>query len=215
MSTSYDRVAPLYDLLGALYSAGAIARSKKEHLKFLHPGQRVLYVGAGTGRECVDAAALGAQVTICDTSERMLQRARSRLESAQLPATYVGADALTLSATFDVIVAPYFLNVFDSRRVLVALSALSARLSPGGMLYVVDFRAPTGGLFFRGVQRLYYLLPQLLFLVLTKNPWHELYDYPKLAESAAPELTLTKRVCTRAVGLPLLETICFEKTRPQ
>lgn len=175
----------------------------------------MLYVGAGTGAECVDAAALGAHVTLCDTSEKMLSRARSRFEKEALSAEFVGGDAFAQDDTHDVVVAPYFLNVFGSQKVGRAISSLTARLPEGGKLVIVDFRAPSGGLFFRWVQRLYYLLPQLLFFALTKNPWHELYDYPKLARSAAPELTVTDRVCTRAFGLPLLETICFEKARSQ
>lgn len=214
-TTSYNWVAPFYDLLGAVYSGGAIVRSKKEHLRLLRRGQKVLYAGAGTAEECVSAVGLGAHVIICDNSEKMLARARSRFQLAQLSAHYQKGDALALPGPFDVVVAPYFLNVFSSANVSRALASLSAQLKPGGRLIVVDFRAPAGALPFRILQRLYYLLPQLLFLLLTKNPWHQLYDYPKLANSAAPALIVRERICTRVFGFPLLETICFEKAPPE
>lgn len=211
--TNYDRVARFYDRLGTLYSGGAIARSKKEHLKWLTPGQSVLYAGAGTAEECVAAAALGASVTICDKSERMLSAARRRFQKAGLSADYEKRDALALSGSFEVVVAPYFLNVFSPLHVGHALAALAAKVQPGGRLIVVDFRAPSGALPFRIFQRVYYLLPQLLFLLLTKNPWHELYNYRKISLLNAPNLFEREQAITRVFGFPLLETICFEKAR--
>lgn len=211
--SNYDRVARYYDLLGAVYSGGAIARSKKEHLKWLSPGHSVRYAGAGTAEECVQAAARGAHVTICDKSERMLSAARRRFDAAVLSAEYQNTDALTPSGSFDVVVAPYFLNVFSPTQVGPALASLAAQLRPRGRLIVVDFRAPSGALPFRIFQRIYYLFPQLLFLLLTRNPWHELYDYRKLALRNAPNLVEREQAITRVFGFPLLETICFEKAR--
>lgn len=210
MNSSYDCVAPFYDLLGSLYSCGAIAKSKKEHLRWLKSGQCVFYAGAGTAEECIEAAALGTRVILCDKSGNMLTAARQRFEAAGLSASYHEGDALALSGSFDVVVAPYFLNVFGSDHIGHALASLAAQVKPGGSLIVVDFRGPAGSTTFRLFQRLYYLLPQLLFRFLTKNPWHELYDYPKLARSAAPDLVVRERACTRVLGFPLLETICFE-----
>lgn len=209
--TSYDCVAPFYDLLGTLYSCGAIARSKKEHLRWLKSRKSVLYAGAGTAEECLEAAALGTRVTVCDKSRKMLAAARQRFEAAGFSASYREGDALTLSGSFDVVVAPYFLNVFAPDHVGHALASLAAQVKPGGRLIVVDFRGPAGGTTFRLFQRLYYLLPQLLFLLLTRNPWHELYDYSKLARSVAPDLVVSERASTRVFGFPLLETICFER----
>lgn len=207
----YNRIAPLYDRLSALYSAGAMARSKRVHLRWLKMGQRVLYVGAGTAEECTYASALGTHVTICDSSSQMIARARRRLDKEHLLAEFQLGDARSLSGEFDVVVAPYFLNVFNRAEVGPAIAALANNLSSGGSLVVVDFRGPTGRWFFRLLQRLYYVLPQLLFLILTRNPWHELYDYPKLVLSAAPGLALREQLTTRVFGLPLLETIRFER----
>lgn len=213
--TSYNWVASFYDLLGTLYSGGVILRSKRVHLGWLKPRQRVLYAGAGTAAECVEAAALGAHVTVCDKSEKMLAAAQRRFDGSKLSAELHHGDALSLSDSFDVVVAPYFLNVFGPAQVGHAIASLAAQVNQSGRFIVVDFRAPAGGAFFRLFQRLYYLLPQLLFRFLTRNPWHELYDYPKLVSAAAPDLILTDRVSTHVLGLPLFETICFEKKARQ
>ena len=161
-------------MLGKLYSGDAIASSKRVHLPWLTPGQSVLYAGAGTAHESVQAAAAGVRVTLCDTSERMLCRAQTRFLRAGLPVRTLHADVRTLEESFDVVVAPYFLNVFSSQDVGPALRSLSERLRPGGSLITVDFRAPGSRASFRALQGLYYFPPQLLFRVLTNNPWHEL-----------------------------------------
>lgn len=226
VTPSYDRVARAYDWLAAFYSGGAIGRSKQVHLAWLEGGERVLYAGAGTASECVEARARGAHVTVCDMSEKMLQLARHRFEGFERSAEsrprerrnremgtveFLAGDVRSVPGPFDIIVAPYFLNVFSRSEVTGAIAALAARLTSGGRLIVVDFRGPSAARLFWFIQRLYYFLPQILFLLLTKNPWHELYDYEKLAREAAPFLTLKRQIGTRAFGLPLFETLYFEK----
>lgn len=218
MTSTYDRVARGYDLLGTLYSGGAIRRSKAAHLAWLEGGKRVLYAGAGTAGECVQAHARGAQVTVSDASAKMLTFARRRfdeipLSEGRFPVEFLPGDVRYAKGQFDVVVAPYFLNVFSRKEIGGVIAGLAARLASGGQLIVVDFRGPSSRRLFHLFQRLYYFFPQILFLLLTKNPWHELYDYEKLVKEGAPSLTLTKRVCTRAFGLPLFETLCFEKAR--
>src|SRR6478735_3496059 len=83
-SADYQRVATVYDGLAEVYSGGGIRRAKLAHLAWVEPGQRVLYVGAGTGLEAVAARSEGAQVTLIDTSSAMLERARRRFERSRL-----------------------------------------------------------------------------------------------------------------------------------
>ncbi len=211
---NYEKVALYYDLLGAIYTGGGIRRAKLRHVELIAPGDRVLYLGAGTGSECVAAARGGALVTVVDLSHQMLQRARLRFQRHGLDAQFLAVDALELprSATFDCVVAPFFLNVFDAEKLVDALRIFQTYIKPGGRFVSVDFRGPKQGHPLMALfQKLYYLPPLALFNLLTQNPWHELYDYEQLVASHAPSLHLSERLLTRTYGLPLLETLVWTR----
>lgn len=214
----YDSVAKAYDALAGIYSLGGIARAKRAHLVLIQPGQRILYVGAGSGEECVEAARLGARVTVLDSSERMLSLCRARLQKQErsggtdLAATLVRADVRKFydRKLFDVVVVPFFLNTLKEREVPEMMVHLGSFLGSKGQLISVDFRAPSPHRGFRLLQKAYYLPPLALFYGLTQNPWHPLYDYEKIRQEADLALTLRQRIITPALGLPLLETLCWE-----
>jgi ubiquinone/menaquinone biosynthesis C-methylase UbiE len=83
-----------------------------EHLRrFVHPGDRVLDVGAGPGRFTIELARLGANVAVADLSPRQLELNRRHLEVAGLEERILEravADVLDLSLwedeSFDVAV---------------------------------------------------------------------------------------------------------------
>ncbi len=211
--SAYDRIAWLYDLLAWSYSGGAISQAKHAHLSLLADGERVLYLGAGTAQECVLAARRGVEVTIWDTSSAMLRRAERRFAKASLHARLQRRDALhgRLSpGEFDVVVAPFFLNVFSKPQMASVIARFARALDNGGRFVSVDFRGPTTAPF-SWLQRLHYLPPVGLFALLTRNPIHALYDYRRAAQRVAPELCLNSTVVTRAWGLPLYETLTWVK----
>lgn len=207
----YDRLVGVYDLLGHLYSQGGIERAKRAHLAVLRPGMRVLYVGAGTGEECLHAARSGAKVTVVDQSPAMLRRCAERLRRAGQTARFIQADARRFGATepFDVVVAPFFLNVFERNEVRQLLTKLCESVRRGGSLVSVDFRAPSTRSAFATLQRAYYLPPLTFFFLTAGNAWHELYDYEKIARESQAPLLLTERFVERAYGLPLFETLIW------
>lgn len=183
----YDRLASIYDLLAAIYSGGAIHRAKRLHVDALAPGGRVLYAGAGTAAEGVLAAQRGAEVTLLDASARMLARAEARFQAHGQRARLIRDDVLAPAhawGTHDVVVAPFFLNVFAARVLPGVLQRLAGALAPGGSLVIVDFAAPSTNRFLALAQHAYYLPALLLFRVLAGNPWHSLYDYRMIIAQA-------------------------------
>jgi ubiquinone/menaquinone biosynthesis C-methylase UbiE len=217
-SADYQRVASVYDGLAALYSGGGIRRAKLAHLTWVEPGQRVLYVGSGTGLEAVAARNEGAEVTLLDTSSAMLDRARRRFERSGLtvgaPGVELRLEALEAHAPerpYDVVVASFFLNVYGQRSLGGALARLGELVRPGGRLVVTDFAAPSTARTLRAVQRAYYVPPLVLFRVLTKNPWHPLYDYARELEPFGPHWGAPERRSVRALGLPLFEAIAWQR----
>jgi phosphatidylethanolamine/phosphatidyl-N-methylethanolamine N-methyltransferase len=135
---TWTRLAPVYDMVyGAMLQPGrrrAVARM------VLGPGDRVLEIGVGTGMG-LDLYPCWAQVVGIDLSRAMLDRARARL--AEMPGrTHIELremDATSMSfedATFDVVYAPYILNVVPNP--LAVASEMRRICRPGGRIILLN-----------------------------------------------------------------------------
>jgi ubiquinone/menaquinone biosynthesis C-methylase UbiE len=149
--TTNDRNRALYQRLAAIYDLPAglsmIARPRVQlfRLANLHPGQRVLVVGVGTGQDLVHLPA-GTEVTGIDLSPAMLARARTRARALGSDATLLEMDAEDLAfpdESFDVVLLSYVLSVVgDPAR---ALAEAARVLAPRGSIWIVgkfDERPP-------------------------------------------------------------------------
>src|SRR5205085_219139 len=78
--TMFDRIAPVYDLMNRVMTAGLDVRWRRLAARAaVRPGDRVLDAACGTGDLAVAALRAGAgRVTGLDFSERMLERARRK-----------------------------------------------------------------------------------------------------------------------------------------
>src|SRR5436305_15300500 len=101
--TMFDRVAPVYDLMNRLMTAGLDGGWRATTAAaVVHPGSRVLDVCCGTGDLALADRRAGGRVTAVDFSPRMLERARSKSDAVE----WVLADALELpfpDAAFDAV----------------------------------------------------------------------------------------------------------------
>ena len=183
----FDSVAPQYDLMNDLMSAGTHRLWKRFTLALanLRPGQRALDVAGGSGDL---AAGLARQVgerglgVLSDVNAAMLARGRDRLIDAGFVGNVecVQADAERLpfaDGTFDCVTIGFGLrNVTDKR---AALAAMQRTLKPGGQLLVLEFSQPR----LPGLKPLYdaysfHVLPWLGQVVA-----HDAASYRYLAES--------------------------------
>jgi len=84
----FDAVADRYD---ESFTHSLIGRAQRRQVwqeldRVFAPGQRILEINCGTGVDAVHLAARGVEVWACDSSSRMLEVARRRVESAWLAA---------------------------------------------------------------------------------------------------------------------------------
>lgn len=104
------------------------------------PGSSVLDVAAGDGNFAATAASLGARVTACDLTPRMVElgRARSRRDSIELEWLEGDAENLPVpNSSFDV-VASVFGAMFAPRPAVVA-SELFRACGPGGTVAMANY----------------------------------------------------------------------------
>ena len=143
----FDRIAPVYDGMNTLMTAGIDRRWRRAALAAaaLRPGERVLDVATGTGKLARGAAALvgsTGEVVGLDASARMLSRARR----AGAGVRWLQADAMAMpldDRSFDVVTIGFGLrNLPDTE---AALHELARMLRPGGRLVVLEIAEPPHG----------------------------------------------------------------------
>jgi demethylmenaquinone methyltransferase / 2-methoxy-6-polyprenyl-1,4-benzoquinol methylase len=140
--TMFDRIAPVYDVMNRVMSAGLDQRWRRLTAgAVVRPGDRVLDACCGTGDLALAAAAKGGRVAGLDFSERMLERARRKSPAVD----WVRGDLLELpfaEGSFDAATIGFGArNVLDLDR---ALSELRRVLRPGGRLAILEITRPSG-----------------------------------------------------------------------
>ena len=145
----FARIAPRYDLINDLQSAGLHRLWKRKVIDLARPepGKRALDLCCGTGDLALGLARRGAVVTGLDFSVEMLEIARRR--GTPLGATgsgsvqFVRADALSIpfpDESFDIVTIGYGLrNLANLEHGLAEVRRL---LRPGGRMVALDFGKP-------------------------------------------------------------------------
>ncbi len=200
MLDKYKLVGRSYDFLSKLYSANAILDCKLAMLRkdTLSAGSRVLFAGSGQGKDAVHAARLGSQVTVVDISPTMMKQLEATLkdqsESIRERIEIIQSDILKLErfAEYDMVVANFFLNVFERKKMQILLKHLIRLVRPGGKLVIGDFSPAQGGLLGRSVQNLYWYAAATAFFAVAGNAVHEIYDYRSLLEKHGLSITEEK-----------------------
>jgi demethylphylloquinol methyltransferase len=196
MIDRYRIIGPLYDFLAMIFSFGQIDKCKCGMHDRIKPDMKVLFAGVGQGIDAIEAASLGAQVTVVDLSETMLRVFQKRIQGRRFihPIRAVHSDIFKFDEFehFDMVYANFFLNVFP-RDVVTDLEEHLARLArPGGYVVVGDFSLPTGGLFARFVQNVYWRIADVLFYVMARNALHPVYNYPEHLRQLGLEIVETR-----------------------
>ena len=178
----FDAIAPRYDLLNHVLSAGMDRRWRDQAIEALAlpPGARIVDLCTGTGDLAIAATRIVAPVSVVgvDFSSQMLRLGLAKLQSLQLTGVVrlIRADATRIpltDASCDAATIGFGIrNVAEPER---ALAELARVLRPGGRLAILEFGQPR----IPGIRTLYtwyfrYLLP-LVGRAVSKH--HSAYSY--------------------------------------
>ncbi len=198
MQDKYKYIGPVYDFLSNLYSGKSIQSCKNAMLEQdkLKPGDRVLVAGVGHGRDAIRAAELGADVTVVDLSETMLKKFSELLarEAPHLEVRTIHNDIMKIEEyeQYDMVVANFFLNVFDENNMEKVLEHLVQLGKPGAKVVVGDFIYPTGNILARAFKKAYWYVAVFTFWLFANNAFHKVYNYPEHLEKLGLEVRETR-----------------------
>lgn len=187
----FARIAPRYDLLNRVLSAGIDRRWRAALLARAGAtaGRDVVDVCCGTGDVALAFARTGARVVGVDFTAEMLRLARKKRPSDVHAPLFVHGDALRLplaDASADVCTVAFGIrNVADPAAML---SEMRRVLRPGGLALVLEFGVPRGAVLSR-VYRAYFTrcLPTVGGLVSRDRGAYEYLPRTVLAWPAPPE----------------------------
>lgn len=141
----YKGWAPIYD---RIFDAGPFSRAREKVFADVHfqPGDRILFVGVGTGADIGRLPFKKLSVTAIDYSEDMLQKARKKFADSDIQFLKMDAQELDFpSESFDYVVGSLILSVVpDSTRVLEEMARVCR--TNGTILIFDKFAEPGRGL---------------------------------------------------------------------
>ena len=140
---TYDRIAPLYDLLDAPYEYTWRGRLRARMFEGL--SGRILDAGVGTGRN-IPHYPINAEVIGIDASTGMLAQARRRADRLGSRAELRSANIMSTGfpdASFDAIVSTFVFCVLDDEQQLPALRELRRTCKPGATIRLLDYTLST------------------------------------------------------------------------
>lgn len=142
----FSKVSRVYDALAAILFGKTIKRSQRALLSVIKPCSHVLVLGGGTGwiLESIFKVCPGVYIDYVDLSAGMIKRSKARLANSEsqrkvnfIQGTY---ELLPKEYKYDVILTPFFLDMFTTNSACQMINNLQNRLKVDGAWLYTDFK---------------------------------------------------------------------------
>lgn len=134
----FDMLAPIYDRLAGFIFGSEIYKAQLFFLDKVKEGDNILIIGGGTGK-ILEKISAGAHVTYIDLSPEMVKRAKERNFGCNVR-FIIGSYRDVPREEFDIIITPFFLDLFTTSHVKLITKVLSQRMKVDGLWLFTDFQ---------------------------------------------------------------------------
>ncbi|MEX2593489.1 MAG: class I SAM-dependent methyltransferase [Anditalea sp.] len=175
VSNQYNHIASFYDRLSWVLGK-SYRESKLTFLEELEEGDKVLYLGGGTGGNLpgiLDRIGESGKLFYIEASSKMIEKAIERVPSSYKPRiTFLhqsGFSGIPLEV-FDALLTQYFLDVLADKEIRLLFQAMNKRSDKNTKWIFVDFFETKGKKWLIGLMIRF-------FRMVTRNPRRNLPDY--------------------------------------
>ena len=138
----FDRVAPFYDRLANMVFGQQLGLAQSHYLTQVSEKDCVLIIGGGTGRILEDLPVIPHRLDFVEPSEGMISRAKTRLSQGVVSFSQCRFEDFTSDELYDLIVSPFYWDMYPERVFPHLLAKVSRLLSSQGCLIATDFVHP-------------------------------------------------------------------------
>lgn len=137
MKSGFDFIAPVYDFLKRLVFGNTLENAISSSINVIQPDDQVLIVGGGTGK-ILDSMQHVKEIDFMDVSSVMISRSKKHKSPG---IRFINQDFLEgINKKYDIIMFPFFLDVFGPENLQKAIAIARKSLNQGGKLLVIDFQ---------------------------------------------------------------------------
>ncbi|GLU55698.1 class I SAM-dependent methyltransferase [Dyadobacter frigoris] len=143
MDTDFDIVARPYDFISRLVFGDALVRAQVSLLFQISPESRILIVGGGTGwilEEISKIHPSGLEIIYVESSSKMIELSKNRIRKNN-NISFINApiESYQIEKLFDVIITPFFFDLFKNDKIEILFSGLNEKLKKDGLWLYTDF----------------------------------------------------------------------------
>ncbi|MEQ9440005.1 MAG: class I SAM-dependent methyltransferase [Cyclobacteriaceae bacterium] len=152
MKTSFDRIAPFYDMLAYWAFQGKIQQAQRHFLPIIPENAHLLFVGGGTGFLLPDLFRLEKirHVTYVEASAHMLSRAKETVAHYQKKHSAAALPTLTFihgsekdipdTAQYQVVITNFIFDMYTDEALPLLMHRIHSHLSQKAIWLFTDFR---------------------------------------------------------------------------
>ncbi|CAN5580179.1 hypothetical protein BH10BAC5_BH10BAC5_20370 [soil metagenome] len=148
----FNFIAPFYDLIAFLVFGNNLRNAANYYLRSINADSKLLIIGGGTGSvlEFLSDMNIPLDIVYIDSSSKMIARSKKRSVSRNLKISFINGNEEDIpSDNYDTIISPFFLDLFNEKRLKQVLEIFRKNLNIDGNLIVTDFRFTGEGTVFQ------------------------------------------------------------------